>query len=250
MPIPAPAQGPRRRALIWDCATTSSVIVARSFRAAGWSVDRLGPAVSPAVGSEAFQEEWIAKGDEDSERCLASHPLDALVLHGDDQVRWLLARWSRLDRIVGRHLPDRQALEIALSKDRCMEFARRLAIPVLPTERVSSPAEAERAAAHLAPEGDAVLKADGGAAGSTVRGHRVGRAIEADDWAALTRHSKEVLVQRRIFGPRALATVVYDRGRDLGTVVHEKVVAWPPDFGVTASGVTRRIEAVHRQSSR
>ena len=241
------------RALVWDAKNTSSVLVARALRARGWAVDWIGPATSPWGLAGAFDGERIATtnyADEILERVLWEHPLDALFLHGDDQVRWLLARWARLPPSIRRHLPEAAAFETALSKERSMQLARSLGVPVLESERCTSPANVAAASLRLAPGGEVVVKGEGGSAGSAVRACRSGAPPSAPEWRAVARHSPVVLVQRRLRGPRLIVTVVYEHGTEHAACAHEKLHAWPFAFGPTAFGVTRRVEVVHDYAQR
>lgn len=244
----------RRRALIWDGKNTSSVLTARTLRAQGWKVDVILAPNCPWRGELSFNGErtLAEEGRDDAliERTLAEHPMDALFLHGDGQVRWLLKRWEGLSPSVKRHLPEREALETVLLKDGSAQLARSLGVPVLETRRCHSPEEVEAAARGLAGYGEVVLKGEGSSAGSAVRAYRAGQRLSAGDWAALTRLQPYVLVQRRIRGKRLFVTVVYDRGVERAACAHEKVLTWPFAFGVTAVGVTRYIPEVHENVER
>lgn len=244
----------RRRALIWDGKNTSSVLTAHTLRARGWRVDVILAPNCPWRGEVSFDGERMLaeEGRDDAliERTLAEHPMDALFLHGDGQVRWLLKRWEGLSPSVKRHLPEAEALERVLSKDSSAQLARSLGVPVLETRRCHSPEEVEAAARELAGRGEVVLKGEGSSAGSAVRAYRAGRRLSAQDWAALTRLRPYVLVQRRIRGKRLFVTVVYDRGVERAACAHEKLLTWPYAFGVTAVGVTRNIPEVHESVQR
>jgi predicted ATP-grasp superfamily ATP-dependent carboligase len=250
----AAVPGTRRRALIWDGKNTSSVLTARTLRARGWRVDVILAPNCPWRGEVSFDGErtLAEEGRDDAliERTLAEHPMDALFLHGDGQVRWLLKRWEGLSPSVKRHLPEAEALERVLSKDGSARLARSLGVPVLETRRCHSPEEVEAAARELAGRGQVVLKGEGSSAGNAVRAYRACRRLSAADWAALTRLRPYVLVQRRIRGKRLFVTVVYERGVERAACAHEKVLTWPYAFGVTAVGVTRNIPEVHESVRR
>lgn len=251
-PTHSPAADParQRRALVWDSKNTSSVLIARALRARGWAVDWIGSPASIWRESDAFDGTRNILDAVPLERVLAEHPLDALFLHGDDQIRRLLDSWKSLPPHVRRHLSDPDALETALSKHASMDLARRLNVPVLPTAGCYTPEEARAASIELAPGGQVVLKGEGGSAGSTVRAMRAGSLPDAATWASLTRLSEQVMVQRRITGPRMLVTVVYEHGHERAACAHEKVAAWPADFGITAFGVTRHVHEVHEYAHR
>jgi hypothetical protein len=184
------------------------------------------------------------------ERVLWEHPVDALFLLGDAHLHWFLARWERLPPHIRRHLPERDALETALSKHRSMQLAAALDVPVLETERCTSPEAVQASSRRLAPRGRVVVKGESGSGGETIRGLRTGQALPARDWRAVTRGSPYVMVQRRLRGARMLVTVAYEHGEERAACAHEKVVAWPFDFGPAAVGVTRRVEAVHDYTDR
>lgn len=241
----------RRRALLWDSWNTSSFLVAHSLIRRGWVMDALIHPESPWRGEPVFNGEryWVSN-EAEVEEILFSHPLDALFLHGDDQVRWLLSRWADLPAAVRRHLSPRESLEIALSKNRSMLLARDLGIPVLATRQCHSPAEVRQAADELANGGEVVVKGEGGSAGSAVRALRRGALLQETDWRALTRGSPWVMVQKRIRGPRLFMTVVYEHGTERAACGHEKLLAWPHAFGVTALGVTRKVDPAHDYTHR
>ena len=164
----------------------------------------------------------------------------SVVKHHDS----LRAAWPRLPAAVRRDLGQRDSLEIALSKDRSMEHARRAGVPSLPTLRCSHREEVAEAGRVLAGTDGVVVKGEGGSAGSSVLAVAAGRLPTEEQWAALTRRSPEVMVQRRLAGPRMLVTVVYEHGRERAACAHEKVLAFPEAFGITARGITRRNDTV------
>ena len=131
-----------------------------------------------------------------------------------------------------------------------MQLARTLDVPVLETERCTSSAAVAEASRRLAPGGEVVLKGEGGSAGSAVVSLRAGETPRHDAWRAVTRHAPVVLVQRRLRGPRVMATVVYERGVERAAVAHQKIASFPFHFGPTAFGVTRHVEAVHDYAQR
>jgi len=235
------------RALVWDAHNSSSVLAARSFVQQGWAVDWLGSSRSlwgrlPLWSTRTFVGEH---GDPVLERIFNEHPVDALLLHGDDQVRWMLRRWRSLPASVHRHLPPAESLEIGLSKLRSMQQARERGIPVLDTIVCASRADVAAAGTQLGTRDEIVLKGEGGASGKTVLALRAGEIPSASQWHAVTSQSPTVMVQRRIRGPRCLVTVVYEHGTERAACVHEKLVAYPLAFGPSAFGVTRRIEILH-----
>ncbi len=236
-------------ALVWDSTNTSAVVIARGLRRLGWRVHWLGTPVSPWRNCSAFNgEHFLVQGlnDERLATVFAAREFDAVFLHGDDQVRWILEHWNAVPERVRAGLSAPDALRTALSKEQTAKLATSLGVPVLPTLRCSSPAEVAAAAQTLAPNGgQIVLKGEGGAAGCTVGAVTAGRAPDHDTWARVTRFSPVALVQRRIAGPRVFASVVYEHGVERAACIHEKIATFPYDFGPTAFGVTRHVDAVH-----
>lgn len=241
------------RALVWDARNTSSVIVARALQRRGWIVDALFDSHSPWGATEGFSGSITRVGPGTTfavEQVLAEHPLDALFLHGDDHVRFLLARWDRLPAKVLRHLPPRDSLEVALSKNRSLVLAGAAGLPVLETFRTTTPLEVRRAVRDLAGrDGEAIVKGDGGSAGNLVRVLRRDEEVDSRDWERLTRHSPVVLVQQRLTGRRVVATAVFEHGVEQALCVHEKLRAGPDEFGVSAAGVTLRLPDVEEQAA-
>jgi len=253
--IPAPhvpANPGLRRALVWDAGNSSSLLVARSFVRQGWAVDWMGTPGSPYCASPLWSTRTFVSSFEDpvAEHTLRSHPLHALLVHGDDQVRWILRRWHGLPAGARRHFPAPEALETAMSKQHAMRLARELGIPVLETIVCASRAEVAAAAVQLGARGDVVVKGEGAAAGAAVRSVRAGRWPSDQQWQAVTRHAPTVLVQRRIHGRRFLVTVAYAHGVERAACVHEKVVAAPFAFGPAAFGITRRMDVLHDYAAR
>jgi len=248
--LPAISHAPR--ALLWDGRNSSSVLVARSFVQQGWAVDWLGARESPWSRMSLWSTRTYIndEGDPVLDHVFHGHPLDALMLHGDNQVRWVLRHWNTLPENLRRHLPPAESLEIGLSKQRSMQRARDLGVPVLETIVCASRADVAAAAARLGTRGEIVLKGEGSAGGAAVLALPAGKAPSADQWHTVTRQAPAVLVQRRIRGPRFLVTVVYERGKERAACVHEKVVAYPFAFGPAAFGVTRRVEILHAYTQR
>lgn len=235
------------RALVWDSSNTAALVVARSLRREGWTVDWIGTSVCPYADSSAFDgERCRIAGPQDPQLLpfVARHPLDALFLCGDDHVRWVLDHWQQLPARLHRHLASPEALRTALSKERTLDLARSLGVPVLPTERCASPEEVAAASLRLAPGGDVVFKGDGGAAGCAVAAIASGRRPDAATWKRVTAFSPAVIVQPRLRGPRVFTSVVYEHGVRRAACTHEKVATFPADFGPTAFGVTRHIPEV------
>lgn len=238
--------------LVWDSGNSSSLLVARAFARQGWAVDWLGSAQSPFAAAGVWRNRTVVNPNDDSllERVLTQHPLDALTLHGDDQIRWVLRHWNRLPERTRTHFPPSQSLETALSKSASMQVARDVCVPVLDTVVCHSRAEVAAAAEKLGTRGEVVLKGEGGSAGNRVRSVAAGREPRDADWKAVTHHAPTVLVQRRIHGPRFLVTVAYERGRERSSCVHQKLVTAPYAFGPAAFGVTRRLDTLHDYAAR
>ncbi len=241
---------PNRRALVWDSNNSSSLLIARTLRDRGWTVDAILAPNSPLRKAHVFNgERLIARlGHDDAliERTLLYQPWGLISVHGDRQVQWIQERATRLSPAVLRHFPSRRSIQIALSKVRSAHLATQLGIPVLPSRSCRTREEMEAAALELAgPGGEVVMRGEGSSAGSAVRSHHVGDRLSAEDWAVMTTSAPAVLVQRRIRGPKMMVTVLYEDGVERASCGHEKLCTWPEGFGVTAMGRTRRIEEVH-----
>lgn len=240
------------RALLWDSANTSALLTARALCRNGWTVDWVGGAVSPWRDSQYFNGgRTVVSGPGDPQllQLFATHPLDALFLHGDDHVRWMLENWQLVPR-VHRHLAPADSLRTALSKEATAGLAARLAVPVLPTEVCHSREAVAEAGLRLAPRAPLVIKGEGGAAGTTLAALRGGEPPHPDVWSRVTRFAPHVMVQRRIDGPRVFLSVVYDHGVELAACAHEKAATFPHQFGPTAFGVTRHVPEVQTYARR
>ena len=250
---PAPAAAVSGgRALVWDSANTSALLTARALCRRGWTVDWIGSTVSPWRKSPFFNGEQTVisgPGDAQLQPLFARHPLDALFLHGDDHVRWMLENWDSVPR-AHQHLAPPAALQTALSKEKSAELARRLGVPVLPTEVCTSVEAVAGAGTRLAPGVEMVLKGEGGAAGAAMAALHGGQRPDVETWNRVTRFAPTVLVQRRIHGPRVFMSVVYRHGVELAACAHEKAATFPHHFGPTAFGVTRHVPEVHDYACR
>jgi hypothetical protein len=80
---------------------SSAVVVARGLRRLGWRVHWLGTPVSPWRTCSAFDgERFLIRDTADPLllQVLRETRFDALFLHGDDQVRWMLEHWASCRR--------------------------------------------------------------------------------------------------------------------------------------------------------
>ena len=234
------------RALVWDSANTSALLTARALRCRGWTVDWIGSNVSPWRDSPFFNgERTVVHGPRDPKllQAFARHPLEALFLHGDDHVRWMLEHWDQVPR-VHAHLADPAALRIALSKEQSAQLATSLGVPVLPTAICDSAEAVVKAGLRLAPHARMVIKGEGGAAGCAMAALRGGQRPDPDTWRQVTRFAPRAMLQRRITGPRVFMSVVYCHGVEQAACAHEKAATFPADFGPTAFGVTRHVPEV------
>src|SRR5262245_58827340 len=161
------------RALVWDALNTSTVIVALALRAHGWSVDILAnPQTRSCMVTTALGTiiPIASNADPAVDKVLADHPIDAVFRHADAHIPMMLERWKELPSQLVRHLPPRESLAIALSKDRSRAMVDALGLPVLPTIRCTSPAEVQQAVRDVAGRGhDAIVKGEGGSSGNLVR---------------------------------------------------------------------------------
>ena len=241
------------RALVWGANNTSSIIVARALRSRGWVVDALVDSRSPWCTADVFDGAVLrvdVAANFPIESILADHPLDALFLHSDEQVRFMLDRWQRLPKSVLRHLPPPASLAVALSKSRSLALAATLGLPVLDTVLCTTPDEARHAVNELAGRhNEAIVKGDGGSCGLLVKVLRRGQTLEDETWDRFTAGSPVLLVQRRLTGRRTVATVVFEHGVERALCVHEKRRAGPGEFGPSAIGVTAHIPDVEWQAA-
>jgi predicted ATP-grasp superfamily ATP-dependent carboligase len=241
------------QALVWDSTNTSAAVAAHALRRLGYRVHWIGSRVSPWETCSAFDGTHTrieGPGDPRILQLFQHCSFDVLFLHGDDHVRWTLDHWDALPQRVHASLAPPESLRTALSKAASLQLAERLGVPALPTERVSSPEEAAAASSRLAPGGRYVLKGEGGAAGTAVAACSAGHAPDPVTWDRVTRFAPQVLVQRRIDGPRVFASVVYEHGHLRAFCLHEKIASFPYDFGPTAYAVTRHVPEVLESSQR
>lgn len=241
-----------RRALVWAARNSSPGLVARSLRRRGWQVDWLGTREVLDAVMPSDEDAIVLRGPDDLalDRALRELPLDAFLLHGDDQVRALYERRHGLSETVLRHLPPLGSVDVALSKERSAQLAGQLGVPVPRTVRCTDPRDLQAARREVAGDGPAIVKGDGGSAGSRVRLLRPRQMLTPAEWDDLAASAGSVQVQKQLTGPRLFVTVAYERGEERAACGHQKLGVWPHPFGVTAIGVTRFVPEVHESTER
>jgi predicted ATP-grasp superfamily ATP-dependent carboligase len=172
---------------------------------------------------------------------LASQRPDAALASIDSSVEALHANREAVGRFTAPALGSFEAVEIALSKERTIEIARSLAIPVPRSTSVSSLAEFDAAVAEIGLP--CVLKPERSWRSSGTGGERLSPTIVSDPdeahrmGAGLARADAPVLVQELAVGDRETIKLFRDRGRTLVRMAMLVDRAWPPLGG---SSVMRR----------
>jgi len=172
---------------------------------------------------------------------LASQRPDAAIASIDSSVEALHTNREAVGRFTAPALGSFEAVEIALNKERTIEIARSLAIPVPQSTSVSSLAEFDTAVAEIGLP--CVLKPERSWRSSGAGGERLSPIIVSDADEAhrmgvdLARAEAPVLVQELAVGDRETIKLFRDRGRTLVRMAMLVDRAWPPLGG---SSVMRR----------
>jgi predicted ATP-grasp superfamily ATP-dependent carboligase len=172
---------------------------------------------------------------------LASQRPDAALASIDSSVAALQANREAVGRFTAPALGSFEAVEIALSKERTIEIARSLAIPVPRSTSVSSLAEFDAAVAEIGLP--CVLKPERSWRSSGAGGERLSPIIVSNTDEAhrmgtdLARADAPVLVQEFAVGDRETIKLFRDRGRTLVRMAMLVDRSWPPLGG---SSVMRR----------
>jgi predicted ATP-grasp superfamily ATP-dependent carboligase len=237
-------------ALVLDLDTRAGLCMARSLGRAGYAVAvaaRDGKAsgmrsryasqrvVLPDPSAD-FREHTRALID-----ALASQRPDATLPSIDSSVEALHTNREAVGRFTAPALGSFDAVEIALSKERTIEIAHSLAIPVPRSTSVSDPADFDVAVAEIGLP--CVLKPERSWRSSGAGGERLSPLVVSDMneahrmGAGLARVDAPVLVQELAVGDRETIKLFRDRGRTLVRMAMLVDRAWPPLGG---SSVMRR----------
>ena len=237
-------------ALVLDLDTRAGLCIARSLGRAGRSLsvaardgrasglktryaDRRVVLPDPETDFEAFTAALV--------KALAEQPADASIPSIDASVEVLHRHRDTIGRFTAPALGEPEAVEIALSKERTLEVAATLGIPVPRSLAVSRPDELEAAGAEIGYP--CVLKPvtswrSLGSGGERVAPIYVGDAAEMQQVGpGLVRPDAPVLVQELAVGARETIKLFRDRGQVLARVAMVVDRSWPPLGG---SSVMRR----------
>lgn len=243
---------PARRAdvLVLDIDSRAGLSIARSLGRAGYRVSVAGkdPGASglrtryavhrailpdPTLDFEAHTAALLAS--------LGEQPADVAIAVSDASVEALHRTRDTIGKVVAPALGESSAVDVALSKERTLEVATHLGIPVPRSVLAGTPAELEAAVAEIGTP--CVVKpitswraiGDGG---ERVAPLYVGDAAEASRiGSTLLRPDAPVLVQELATGRRETIKLFRDRGRTLVRLAMIVDRAWPPLGG---SSVMRR----------
>ncbi len=237
-------------ALVLDLDTRAGLCIARSLGRAGRSLsvaardgrasglrtryaDRRVILPDPEADFEAFRNALIA--------ALAEQPAGATIASIDASVEVLHRNRAAVGRFTAPALGEPEAVEIALSKERTLEVAEALGIPVPRSLAVTNPDELAAAGAEIGYP--LVLKPvtswrSIGSGGERVSPLYVGDAGEMQQIGrGLVRPDAPVLVQELASGARETIKLFRDKGRTLVRVAMVVDRTWPPLGG---SSVMRR----------
>jgi carbamoylphosphate synthase large subunit len=237
-------------ALVLDLDTRAGLCAARSLGRAGYSVAvaaRDGAASGmtsryasrrvvlpdPAVDFDDHVRELLA--------ALDSLRPDAVLASIDSSVEALHLNRDAVGRFTAPGLASFEAVEVALSKERTIEVARSIGVPVPRSTPVSSLAEFDAAVAEIGLP--CVLKPARSWRSSGAGGERLSPLIVHDAAEAgragpsLVREDAPVLVQEFAVGGRETIKLFRDRGRTLVRMAMLVDRTWPPLGG---SSVMRR----------
>jgi carbamoylphosphate synthase large subunit len=237
-------------ALVLDLDTRAGLCAARSLGRAGYAVavaarDGKASGMTSRYGSERvvlpdptldFQDHVRALVD-----ALASQRPDAVIPSIDSSVEALHTNRSTVAKFTAPSLASFESVDIALSKERVIEVARSLGLPVPQSTRVSSPAELEAAVGELG--FPCVLKPVRSWRSLGAGGERLSPIIVRDMdevrqvGPGLARADAPVLVQEFAVGDRETIKLFRDRGRTLVRMAMLVDRTWPPLGG---SSVMRR----------
>lgn len=242
--------GRRADALVLDLDTRAGLSIARSLGRAGYSVSvgaRDGRASGlatryaihqavlpdPEVDFEAYADALIA--------ALQDQPADVVLATIDASVEALHRHRESIGALTIPALGSVESVEIALSKERTLEVARTLGLPVPRSISASSPEELTAAVTELG--APCVVKPtrswrDLGEGGERLAPVYVGDAEAGRQLVDLARPDAPLLVQELAPGIRETVKLFRVRGRTLvrlAMIVHR---AWPPLGGSSVMRTT------------
>lgn len=172
---------------------------------------------------------------------LRSNPVDAVLSSIDSSVEALHRHRDEIGRFASPGLGSPEAVEVALSKERTLEVAGLLGIPVPRSLRVTTPSELESALADVV--FPCVFKPETSWRPIAGGGERLGPVPVADAdearrvGAEMIRPDAPVLVQQLVRGVRETVKLFRIGGRTIARVVMTIDRTWPPLGG---SSVMRR----------
>jgi biotin carboxylase len=237
-------------ALVLDLDTRAGLCAARSLGRAGYAVavaarDGKASGLRSRYASQRVVLPDPAVDFGDHVRALIdaleSQRPDAALPSIDSSVEALHRNRDAMGRFTAPALASFEAVEVALSKERVIEVARSLGVPVPRSTSVSRLSELEAAVAEIGLP--AVLKPVRSWRSSGAGGERLSPIIVRDPDEArrvgsgLVRADAPVLVQEFAVGDRETIKLFRDRGRTLVRMAMLVDRAWPPLGG---SSVMRR----------
>jgi carbamoylphosphate synthase large subunit len=237
-------------ALVLDLDTRAGLCIARSLGRAGYAVAVAARDANASGLTSRYASQRVVLPDPtvdfgDHARALlevlASQRPDAALPSIDSSVEVLHANRDAVGQFTAPALGSFEAVEIALSKERVLEIARSLDVPVPRSTAVSDLAELEAAVAEIGLP--CVLKPDRSWRSAGAGGDRLSPVIVRDAeearrvGAGLVRPDAPVLVQEFAVGDRETIKLFRDQGRTLVRMAMLVDRAWPPLGG---SSVMRR----------
>jgi predicted ATP-grasp superfamily ATP-dependent carboligase len=233
--------------LVTDAGRGSAVAFIRSLARAGHVViagdtHRISPGRWSRSTSASFRyPDPYADPDGAAESIRAQvveHRVDVLLPMTDATLRVAASLGARLPATCRIGTPPGEAASIAADKQRTVDLAAKLGVPVPATVVVRSPAEARSAAGSL---GWPVVVKPVSSLGSDIDGalrkFEVGYGFDEDDLERKVRDlggGREVLLQERCAGEGVGVEVLVDRGRVLRSFSHRRIHEVPVTGGASA----------------
>ena len=238
---------PSYRILVSDAARGCAVAIIRSLGLQGWHVvagdsSRPSPGMNSKYAAERFWYPNPAERPQEFVEALLAyvkeHQIDLVIPVTDATILPLAAARERFEPHTKLAIPGSEALAAVTDKQRTIELAERLGVPVPRTVLVHTAAEAEAAAAEFA--WPVVLKPQAS------RSYQTGRAVEsyevtyADNAESLIKQvaayegRSAVLLQEYCAGRGMGVELLLDRGRPLAAFQHERLREIPLTGGASA----------------